>query len=169
LLAYPEKWLFRATEAVRSNVGNVFDALVTHNPYPAKHFNELAWNQLVLKTIFNDKPIHYIVGLEDRLNSTLATILSDFAHERWAADRRVAPQVWRLTPPYLNTNLLRDMKHLFSSADVHDQKAAALVCAQSEFADAHTLLSQYPDYQHAIEHKKLNWANLEFKDLNTHV
>ena len=34
LLGYPEHWLFRATEAVRSNVGDVFDALVMHNPYP---------------------------------------------------------------------------------------------------------------------------------------
>lgn len=169
LLAYPERWLFRATEAVRSNVGDVFDALVSHNPYPAAHFNELAWNQLVLKTIFNDKPIHHIVGLEQRVNSTLATILSDFAHERWAAGRRVAPQVWRLLPKFMNETLLQDMERLFNSDNAHDQQAAALACAQSDYPEAHKLLARYPDQQHAIAHHKLSWANLEFNDLNTYV
>lgn len=169
LLSYPENWLFRATDAVRSNVGDVFDALVSHNPYPAWHFNELAWNQLVLKTIFNDKPIHYIVGLAERQNETLATILSDFAHERWAAGRRVAPQVWRLVPAFMNETLVQDMVHLFNSSDLHDQQAAALACAQSDFPEAQALLARHPAYQHAIEHHKLSWAQLEFKDLNTYV
>ena len=48
-LQYPEKWLYRATEAVRSNMGPVFDAIAFNNPYPAKYFSEAAWNQLVLK------------------------------------------------------------------------------------------------------------------------
>ena len=63
LLAYPEQWLFRATDAVRSNMGFVFDAIALHNPYPERFFSEAAWNQLVLKTIFNDKPIHLIEGI----------------------------------------------------------------------------------------------------------
>jgi hypothetical protein len=58
LLAYPQRWLFQATEAVRSNMGPVFDAIAFGNTYPADYFPELAWNQLVLKCIFNDKPIN---------------------------------------------------------------------------------------------------------------
>jgi hypothetical protein len=80
-LQYPEKWLYRATEAVRSNMGSVFDAIAFHNPYPAKYFSEAAWNQLVLKCIFNDKPINLIEGLDERANQNLANILSDFAHD----------------------------------------------------------------------------------------
>jgi hypothetical protein len=169
LLAYPSQWLFRATEAVRSNVGDVFDSLVIHNPYPAHYFSELAWNQLVLKTIFNDKPIHCIVGLDERANSKLALMLSDFAHERWAAKRAVAPEVWRLTPAYMNETLLDDMKTLFASGNVYNQQAAALACFHSDHSGAKQLLDQHQDLKKRIEHKELSWSDLEFKDLNTYV
>ena len=72
VLAYPDHWLFRATEAVRSNMGVVFDAVAFGNPYPATYFSQAAWNQMVLKCIFNDKPIHLIHGLKQRANAELA-------------------------------------------------------------------------------------------------
>jgi len=169
LLAYPQKWLFQATEAVRSNVGDVFDALVMNNPYPARYFDEAAWNQLVLKTIFNDKPIHRIVGLADRNNANLARILSDFAHERWAAGRTVAPEVWRLTPEFMNESLLDDMKHLFASDKPDDRKAAALACFYSKNDSALALLNNHETLKHQIERKQLSWADLEYNDLNTYA
>jgi hypothetical protein len=169
LLAYPKEWLFRATEAVRSNVGDVFDSLVIHNPYPAQYFSELAWNQLVLKTIFNDKPIHGIVGLEERANAKLALMLSDFAHERWAAGRSVAPEVWRLTPGFMNETLVEDMKVLFGSGNEYNRQAAALACFHSDHHAAQQLLNHYPELKKRIEQKELSWADLEFKDLNTYV
>lgn len=168
LLDYPNNWVFKATEAVRSNVGDVFDSLVIHNPYPARHFSELAWNQLVLKTIFNDKPIHQIIGLEERANSKLALMLSDFAHERWAAGRSVAPEVWRLTSRFMNATMLEDMRYLFGS-NHYNQQAAALACFHSDLSAAHHLLDQHPELKYRIEHKYLSWADLEFKDLNTYV
>ncbi|MPR32324.1 EboA domain-containing protein [Salmonirosea aquatica] len=169
LLDYPQKWLFRATEAVRSNVGDVFDALVMHNPYPAHYFTEAAWNQLVLKTIFNDKPIHKIVGLEERANPTLAHMLSDFAHERWAAGRSVAPEVWRLSSGFMDNALLEDMKHLLASEDPNDHKAAALACFHATSSAAHTLLAQHPVLEKAVQHRTISWADLEFNDLNTYA
>jgi hypothetical protein len=169
LLAYPEKWLFRATDAVRSNMGFVFDAIALHNPYPAKYFNELAWNQLVLKTIFNDKPVHYITGLEERQNASLALILSDFAHERWAAGRSVAPDVWRLVSKFMNESLLSDMKYLFESSQMQNREAAALACFDSGYEPAKALLGNYPEYEKSITEGALTWSNLEFTDLNTYV
>jgi hypothetical protein len=47
LLSYPEQWLFRATDAVRSNMGFVFDAIALRNPYPAVYFYEPAWNKQI--------------------------------------------------------------------------------------------------------------------------
>jgi hypothetical protein len=169
ILPEPKQWLFRATDAVRSNMGLIFDAIALNNPYPATYFTELAWNQLVLKTIFNDKPIHLIHGLEERANEKLAWTLSDFAHERWAAGRQVAPQVWRLVVNFVNDQLLADIQQLFKSPDVHNQQAAALVCAGSNFAPAQELLTQFPELQKEIQEKSLTWANLEFTDLNTYV
>ncbi|MBE9460465.1 EboA domain-containing protein [Dyadobacter subterraneus] len=169
VLAYPEQWLFRATDAVRSNMGFVFDAIALHNPFPAKYFSELAWNQLVLKTIFNDKPVHFITGLEERENANLALILSDFAHERWAAGRSVAPNVWRLVSKFMNEQLLSDMKHLFESRQTQNQEAAALACYDSDYAPAKALLSSYPEFEKSIDEGALTWSNLEFTDLNTYV
>lgn len=169
VLPYPEKWLFRATEAVRSNMGLVFDAIAIQNPYPAQHFSEAAWNQLVLKTIFNDKPIHLLYGLQKRQNATLALTLSDFAHERWAAGRSVAPEVWRLTSPFMNERLLADMATLLASKVIENQWAAALACADSSYPPAHTLLAQHPDLERQVRSGAISWTNIEFNDLNTYV
>ncbi|MEI7581296.1 EboA domain-containing protein [Runella sp.] len=161
VLEYPEKWLFRASDAVRSNMGVVFDAIALRNPYPAKHFTQLAWNQLVLKAIFTDKPIHLIVGLEERVNENLAFTLSDFAHERWAAGRTVPPQVWRLVSKFLNEDLLSDIKQLFVSEFIPDQQAAALTCHHSDFEPAKQLLSLYPKLEKTVHNGKLSWTHLE--------
>lgn len=141
LLAYPDRWLFRATEAVRSNMGPVFDAIAFGNTYPADYFSEAAWNQLVLKCIFNDKPISRIVGIRDRANQTLANDLSNFAHERWAAGRTVPAEVWQLIPPFMNETLLADVKKLLQSADERDKIAARQVCEETAYEPAKALLN----------------------------
>lgn len=131
VLPTPEIWLHRATDAVRSNMGPVFDAIAFGNPYPLHYFSELAWNQLVLKCIFNDKPIHLIEGLDERANQALANTLADFAHERWAAGRRVPSQVWRLIRNFQTETKEQDLKRLVESADPNDRKAAELVLNKS--------------------------------------
>lgn len=155
----PKLLLHRAKDAVRSNVGTVFDAIAFHNPYPFHFFDEAAWNQLVLKCIFNDKPIHLIVGLEARRNKALAETLSDFAHERWAAGRRVPSQVWRLVVPFVNQLLIEDIKQLIQSTDERDQLAACLVIkeANNSFSTDFTtsnqaLLEKFSNY---------SWSTLE--------
>jgi hypothetical protein len=159
-LQYPEKWLYRATEAVRSNIGSVFDAIAFHNSYPAKHFSESAWNQLVLKCIFNDKPIHLIKDLDERANQNLANILSDFAHERWAAHRTIPPQVWRLVSNFITPTILEDIFKLFDSENIQNQQAAALVCKESNNQEAKDLLViKKMDLTFDIE--KLSWKDLE--------
>ena len=143
-LPAPEEWLFRATEAVRSNMGPVFEAIAFDNPYPAQYFAEPAWNQLVLKCIFTDKPIDRIVGLTDRANQTLANNLSDFAHERWAAGRTVPPEVWQLIPRFMTKTLLADVKKLLKSTRMPDREAARAVCQQTTYLPARQLLGK-PD------------------------
>ncbi len=126
-LANPTNFLLRATDAVRSNMGPVFDAIAFDNTYPRDYFNEAAWNQLVLKCIFNDKAIHQIMGLDERANAELAMTLSDFAHERWSAGRRVPAQVWRLIPRFMNKTLQSDIEKLVQSENPSDVLAASLV------------------------------------------
>ena len=139
-LMFPQRWLARASEAVRSNMGPVFDAFAFNNSYPADYFSEAAWNQLVLKCIFNDKPISRIIGLDCRANQTLANNLSDFAHERWAAGRSVPAEVWQLIPKFMNETLLSDVKRLADSPDERDRQAARQVCEATDYEPAKRLL-----------------------------
>lgn len=93
LFNYPGRWLSHAKDAVRSNMGVVFDAIAFNNPYAAEHFDEESWNQMVLKSIFNGKSIRKITGLKARANTELARMVSDLAHERWAAGRSLSAEV----------------------------------------------------------------------------
>jgi hypothetical protein len=131
-LSNPQNFLLRATDAVRSNMGPVFDAIAFGNTYPKDYFSEAAWNQLVLKCIFNDKAIHQIIGLDERANQALANTLSDFAHERWSANRRVPSQVWRLIPRFINDVLRADLVKLTQSENTRDVLAASLVQQEAQ-------------------------------------
>jgi hypothetical protein len=55
LLAHPEMWVKRCAEGIRSNIGNVLEAIMYQNPYPQKNLDQSAWNQLVLKAFFTGK------------------------------------------------------------------------------------------------------------------
>lgn len=96
LLRYPEKLRHRAAEGVRSNMTAVFNAVALTNPYPAQYFDNLAWNQMVLKAFFVGSPVSLIQGLNQRTNPELARMLIDYANERQAAGRSVSPEIWQL-------------------------------------------------------------------------
>ncbi|HEX8041154.1 MAG TPA: EboA domain-containing protein, partial [Chryseosolibacter sp.] len=91
LLAYPELWRKRCAEGIRNNIGLVLESVICNNPYPSEQLDEAAWNQMVLKAIFTEKPMLEIAGLQERMNASLARALTDYAHERWAAQRPVNP------------------------------------------------------------------------------
>lgn len=160
-LAFPEKWIYRATEAVRSNIGLIFDSLAFRNTFPATYFTEAEWNQLVLKCIFNDKPIHLIQGLAERANQKLADTLSDFAHERWAAGRSVPAQVWRLVAHFLNEEILKDIEKLLKTDNSDNQIAAFLVCKETTFEPAKALLIKYVSILNDLREDNITWEKLE--------
>jgi len=62
-------------------------AIACHNPYPFDHFDEDAWNQMVVKCVFNGVPIETIVGLQERRNPEAVQMLRDLVSERHAAGR----------------------------------------------------------------------------------
>jgi len=77
----------RAREGVRSAITPVFAAITCHNPYPFDHFDEDAWNQMVVKCVFNGVPIETIVGLHERRNPEVVQMMRDLVSERQAAGR----------------------------------------------------------------------------------
>jgi hypothetical protein len=91
----PERLLGRAREAVRSSVQPLFEAMACGNPYPAAHFDEPAFNQMVVKCVFSGVPIETIVGLDRRRNGDLMRMLRGLISERDAAKRMVPDAVHR--------------------------------------------------------------------------
>ncbi|MDP4285111.1 MAG: EboA domain-containing protein [Bacteroidota bacterium] len=160
LFAYPEIWTKRCAEGIRSNIGIVLDAIMYDNPYPSKYLVESAWNQLVLKAFFTEKDVNRIFGLDERSNPKLASTLIDYAHERWAANRIVNVQLWRLVGKFIDETNFPDIQKVFASGDIKSRKAIALTCAQSDYEQAKNLLDTVQELKTEIRENKLNWINL---------
>lgn len=101
-LAYPESWVSRCEEGIRSNLGNVLEAIMISNPYPAANLDTPAWNQLVLKAFFTEKDVSKIIGLEERMNEELFVALGDYSAERTSAGRPVHEKIKELLEIYNN-------------------------------------------------------------------
>jgi len=82
-----------AIDACRTNIIPVFEALACENPYPAAHFPDRNFNQMVLKAMFNSIALERIVGLPGRLNAELSRMARDYAAERSAAGRTVPADI----------------------------------------------------------------------------
>lgn len=163
VLAYPAEWVGRCAEGIRSNIGPVLEAIMCDNPYPSEYLAEPAWNQLVLKAFFTEKPVHRIVGLDERANQNLAAILSDYAHERWAAHRPVNPLLWRCVGKFINEQIFPDIVRIARSEKTIEREAAALACADSNYAPAHELLHTLPQLRAEIEAGTLTWDAVAHK------
>ncbi len=139
---YPDqpRHALRAAEGVRSNMRVVFEAVAHRNPYPSEQFNEAAWNQLVLKALFVGSPLSPIVGLDKRRNPTLARMLCDYAHERWAASRPVSPELWRCVGPFAAGPVLEDFARLFERGTADERQAAVLALREAADPGAARLL-----------------------------
>ncbi|MEH2069723.1 MAG: EboA family metabolite traffic protein [Nostoc sp.] len=159
LLPHPELHRHRAAEGIRSNMSNVFQAIALCNPYPADYLDNAAWNQMVLKAVFVGSPLHLIWGLDRRANPELAKMLTNYAHERWAAKRLVTPELWRPVGKFADSAIIADLEKVLTSGDIAEQQAAALACAESSLPEAQALLAHYPDLQSSIEHGNLTWSS----------
>ena len=66
----------------------MFEALA-YGTYPAAHFPDRNFNQMVLKAMFNSIELSRILGLAGRRNAELSRMARDYAAERTAAGRSV--------------------------------------------------------------------------------
>ncbi|MEM7797367.1 MAG: EboA family metabolite traffic protein [Cyanobacteria bacterium P01_C01_bin.118] len=160
LLPHPERFEERAIEGLRSNIKSVFDAIALHNPYPADYFDEAAWNQMVLKALFVESYLSQIQRLDERTNAILARMLSDYAHERWAAKRSVNPQLWRAIGPFVEDDLISDLASVLFCGDSIEKAAAALACSSASTPEAQVLLDSVPMLKQKIADQQLTWESL---------
>ncbi|HVW30692.1 MAG TPA: EboA domain-containing protein [Polyangiaceae bacterium] len=136
LLPFPEEYRARAAEGVRSNMNAVFEAIALRNPYPSDYLDEAAWNQLVLKCLFVGSPLYLVYGLDDRANPTLARMLCDYAHERWAAHRSVSPELWRCVGAFADGPMLVDLERVIATGTEPERAGAALSARHNPNAEA---------------------------------
>jgi hypothetical protein len=154
---HPERLRARASEGVRCNIRAVFTAVALGNPYPAAWLDDDAWNQLVLKCLFVDAPLHRVVGIDRRANPALTRMLCDYAHERWAAKRPVHPELWRPVGRMPDDGALADLARVLGSSDERDRQAGALALASSTHPEAKALLARHPELASATASGQLSW------------
>lgn len=124
LLPLPAEHLERARMGARSNVKSQFEAVAVRNPYPARHFDETAWNQLVSKAIFVETPLSGITGLDKRGNRALNRILADLVRERRAAGRTFDPWLFRCMAVSADGAELDLLESLLESGSPREREAA---------------------------------------------
>lgn len=81
-------------DAQRTNAMDLFVAITLNNPIVRKYFDEPAFNQVVLKSLFQKIPIDRIIGLQERRNDELVRMCDDYLHERRLAGREIPSALW---------------------------------------------------------------------------
>jgi hypothetical protein len=159
---YPQPSLYakRGSEGIRTNIRPVFEAVAHFNPFPREEFDEAAWNQMVLKALFIGTPLWPIQGIDERANATLATMLVNYAHERWAAHRTVSPELWRCVGPFADEAVLNDLQKVLASDDEREWQAAELALASCPHPRAKEILSVARKLQRSIDAGKVNWETI---------
>ena len=135
-LANPKDFVDLAIDGLRTNMVDVYDAIALDNNFPVQYFPDNAWNQMVLKAIFMERPIYRIQGLDDRTSQTLADILHDFVHERWSARRPVTPELWRLVRGYLTPEIFKDLKKVATEGEDLERAVALKALSESAYEPA---------------------------------
>jgi hypothetical protein len=135
LLSKAERFSTRAAEGCRTNIVPVFESVACDTPFPFTYFDDLAWNQMLIKGLFIGAPLVRIVGLDRRLNPELARMALDLAEERRSAGRQVQPELWMCLGTHGGQRALDSLQHELSSAHVAGRRAACLGLARAGHAD----------------------------------
>lgn len=159
---YPDPELLedQAAEGTRTNIRAVFEAVAHRSPFPKERFSENRWNHMVLKALFVGSTLYPIQGLDERANPELATMLHDYAHERWAAGRPVSPELWRCIGPYARGAMIDDLARVLGTGGRLEQKAALLALAASPDPRAKEVLADAPALSTAAAGDGLSWDRL---------
>jgi hypothetical protein len=89
-----------ALDASRTNETDLFAVLATGNPFPARHFAEHAWNQLVMKAALVGAPVSRMIGLERRANRELCRMALDYRDQERSAGRPFPTDLWLVIAPF---------------------------------------------------------------------
>lgn len=152
--------VLRAAEGVRTNIKAAFCAIAHHNPFPSEQFSDDQWNQLVLKCLFIGVSLRSVVGLDERANPALMSMLIDFAHERRAAHRPVPAELWRCVGPFADDRALQDLQQALTKGTTAEQQAAALALSICPHPRAKAILAESPDAVRSLDAGDFSWRTV---------
>jgi len=138
----PQRFVWRAAEGCRTNMRTVFMAVACDSAYPATCFDEVAWNQMLVKAIFTETPLTRIYGLDQRLSSTLAIMVLDYMDERRSAGRSVPVDAWLCLGDYFDARVEQHVAWALASNPINQSAAALLALARAKRRDQLTRLQQ---------------------------
>ena len=161
LYTKPEALVGLAADGLRTNIKAEFQAVSHQNPFPAEQFSENPWNNMILKALFIGVMLEPILGIDKRANPELARILRDYAHERWAADRFVSPELWRCIGPFAEGVFLDDFQKVIDHGNDTEKKAVALALVSAPPSEGkNKLCVQLAEFDAALAQNELTWATI---------
>lgn len=97
MILYPYSSTLRqiAEESLRSNIKSLFESVAHNNAFPKEYFDEISWNQMILKALFIESAIYKIFDFDARKNAELNRMAEEYALERISASRPVNIELWR--------------------------------------------------------------------------
>ncbi|WP_116126991.1 EboA domain-containing protein [Lewinella sp. IMCC34183] len=140
-LGNAQEFTSRAREGLRTNMVGVFDAIALENPFPAQYLSEEAWNQMVLKAMFMQRPMHRIYRIADRKNQPLAEMFLDYAEERRSAHRPVSPELWRFVEGFVGERALGALQQTVTEGNDLERQAGLKVLVTSDYPPARDWLA----------------------------
>ena len=160
VLPYPDELTARAAEGIRTNITDVFNAVALRNPFPADFFDDDAWNQVILKTLFVGSPVYLIQGVDKRRNEPLARMLVEYAHERWSAGREVSPELWRSVGPFIDEAVAIDIEKELNHEDKVHRQAAVLALKEASAEAAANRLDEHEAITKEVESNDIGWDDI---------
>ena len=100
------------------------------------------------------------MGLDDRANKPLAKMLVEYAHERISAGREVSPELWRPVGPFIDEEIVSDIKWLMNQPDDLQKQAGILAIRSGDFTGKNELLKEYQDIAETVGDKNLTWDDI---------
>ncbi len=160
LYPFPTAHVNRTGEGIRTNMRSVFCSVAHDNVYPSEQLPEGLWNQMVLKCLFVEASLFPVVGLEQRNNVTLSQMLSDYAHERWAAKRTVHPELWRCVDIDRYEPAAADLERVLSEGNNVEKQAAALTLKDKSSSAAEKLRKANPELMARVNSGEVTWETV---------
>jgi hypothetical protein len=93
-------------------------------------------------------------------------MLCDYAHERWAAGRKVSYELWRGVGRYADSAAIDDLARVLDSGAPIERQAAALALGESSHSDAANILGRDPTLAAAVRGDQISWDSLVAKHLS---